>query len=98
MPKVHHITRYNGNRRLYDKTDSRYINLSVIQANISAGDRVSIIEQNSNKEITQAVLLEILAALAWNGVQFSESVLLDWVRQACKSGAKRDSAVLAVGA
>ena len=48
------------NRRLYDTTQSRYVNLDELRELIIAGDDIQVVEQASQSDITTTVLLQIL--------------------------------------
>jgi polyhydroxyalkanoate synthesis repressor PhaR len=48
------------NRRLYDTTQSRYVNLDDLRRLIVAGSDIRVIEQSSGQDITTTVLLQII--------------------------------------
>jgi polyhydroxyalkanoate synthesis repressor PhaR len=48
------------NRRLYDTTQSRYVNLDELCGLIIDGDDIEVIEQATKEDITTLVLLQIL--------------------------------------
>ncbi|MDP6673634.1 MAG: polyhydroxyalkanoate synthesis regulator DNA-binding domain-containing protein [Gammaproteobacteria bacterium] len=48
------------NRRLYDTSQSRYVNLEDLRRLIVAGAEIRVIEQASGEEITTTVLLQII--------------------------------------
>ena len=48
------------NRRLYDTTQSRYVNLDELRDLIIAGDDIKVVEQASQEDITTTILLQIL--------------------------------------
>jgi polyhydroxyalkanoate synthesis repressor PhaR len=48
------------NRRLYDTTQSRYVNLDELRELIVAGDDIQVVEQSSKQDITTTILLQIL--------------------------------------
>jgi polyhydroxyalkanoate synthesis repressor PhaR len=48
------------NRRLYDTTQSRYVNLEELRELIVAGDDIKVVEQASKEDITTIILLQIL--------------------------------------
>jgi len=48
------------NRRLYDTTQSRYVNLEDLRKLIIAGADIKVVEQASGEEITTTVLLQII--------------------------------------
>ena len=49
------------NRRLYDTTQSRYVNLHDLRELITKGSQVKVVEQATGAEITTPVLLQIIA-------------------------------------
>lgn len=49
-----------GNRRLYDTGDSRYITLEELAAKIRGGTDVRIIDAQTNEDLTQATLAQII--------------------------------------
>jgi len=49
------------NRRLYDTTQSRYVNLDDLRELILKGAQVKIVEQATGADITTPVLLQIIA-------------------------------------
>jgi polyhydroxyalkanoate synthesis repressor PhaR len=59
MKKPKLIRKY-VNRRLYDTTQSRYVNLEDLRRLIIAGSDIKVIEQSSGEEITTTVLLQII--------------------------------------
>ena len=48
------------NRRLYDTTQSRYVNLEDLRKLIIAGADIKVVEQATGREITTTVLLQII--------------------------------------
>lgn len=48
------------NRRLYDTTQSRYVNLEDLRKLIIAGADIRVVEQASGDDITATVLLQII--------------------------------------
>ncbi len=48
------------NRRLYDTTQSRYVNLEDLRRLIVAGADIKVMEQATGDEITTTVLLQII--------------------------------------
>lgn len=48
------------NRRLYDTTQSRYVNLEDLRKLIIAGADIKVVEQATGDEITTTVLLQII--------------------------------------
>lgn len=49
------------NRRLYDTTQSRYVNLDDLRDMIIKGSQVRVVEQATGTDITTPVLLQIIA-------------------------------------
>lgn len=49
------------NRRLYDAKLSRHVTLADIRAFIVAGQRVRVVEDKTNQDVTRAILLQALA-------------------------------------
>jgi polyhydroxyalkanoate synthesis repressor PhaR len=49
------------NRRLYDTTQSRYVNLDDLRELITKGGHVKVVEQATGTDITTPVLLQIIA-------------------------------------
>lgn len=49
------------NRRLYDTTQSRYVNLDDLRELITKGSQVKVVEQATGADITTPVLLQIIA-------------------------------------
>jgi polyhydroxyalkanoate synthesis repressor PhaR len=64
------IRRY-ANRRLYDAAESRHVTLDDIRKMIGAGDRIKVIDDKTDKDVTRSVLLQIIA----NQEQFGTPVL-----------------------
>lgn len=50
-----------ANRRLYDASQSRHITLDDIRALIVAGERVKVVEDKTNEDITRLILLQVIA-------------------------------------
>jgi polyhydroxyalkanoate synthesis repressor PhaR len=50
-----------ANRRLYDATQSRHITLDDIRNLVIAGERVRVIEDKTNEDITRLILLQVIA-------------------------------------
>jgi len=59
MPPVVVIKKY-GNRRLYDTGDSRYITLDELAAKVRGGTDVRVIDAQTNDDLTQATLTQII--------------------------------------
>jgi polyhydroxyalkanoate synthesis repressor PhaR len=50
-----------ANRRLYDASQSRHITLDDIRNMVVAGQRVKVIEDKTNEDITRLILLQVIA-------------------------------------
>ncbi len=50
-----------ANRRLYDASQSKHITLDDIRAMIVAGERIRIVEDKTNEDITRLILLQVIA-------------------------------------
>lgn len=55
------------NRRLYDTTESRYVNLEDLRRVINAGGEIRVLDQSSGKDITTAVQLQIIGEAERSG-------------------------------
>ena len=60
MSELRLIRKY-VNRRLYDTTQSRYVNLQDVGDLITTGAQVKVVEQATGLDITTPVLLQIIA-------------------------------------
>ncbi len=58
-PSVILIKKY-GNRRLYDTTGSRYVNLDDLAAHIRAGRNVQVVDAKTGQDLTRVVLTQII--------------------------------------
>jgi polyhydroxyalkanoate synthesis repressor PhaR len=54
------VVRKYGNRRLYDTTNSRYVNLDEIAALIRQGRDVQVIDAQSGRDLTRVTLTQII--------------------------------------
>lgn len=50
-----------ANRRLYDASQSRHITLDDIRGMVVAGERVKVVEDKTNEDITRLILLQVIA-------------------------------------
>lgn len=50
-----------ANRRLYDASQSRHITLEDIRNIVVAGERVRVLEDKTNEDITRLILLQVIA-------------------------------------
>jgi len=57
------------NRRLYDTTQSRYVNLEELRELIVAGADIKVVEQATGNDITTTVLLQIIEEAQRTGSQ-----------------------------
>lgn len=58
MPTV--LVKKYGNRRLYDTQDSRYVTLDELAAKIRTGADMRVIDAQTNEDLTQATLTQIV--------------------------------------
>ena len=58
-PSVIVIKKY-GNRRLYDTTSSRYVNLEDLAGHIRAGREVQVVDAKSGQDLTRVILTQII--------------------------------------
>ena len=57
---MHKIKRY-ANRKLYDTTNKKYITLDKISKLLKAGEEVSVVDNETGEDITEATISQILA-------------------------------------
>jgi polyhydroxyalkanoate synthesis repressor PhaR len=50
-----------ANRRLYDASQSRHITIGDIRNMVVAGERVKVVEDKTNEDITRLILLQVIA-------------------------------------
>lgn len=50
-----------ANRRLYDASQSRHITLDDIRKLVIAGERLKVVEDKTNEDITRLILLQVIA-------------------------------------
>ena len=55
------MIRKYANRRLYDATASRHVTLEDIRRLIASGERVQVVGDRSDEDLTRAVLLQIIS-------------------------------------
>lgn len=73
------------NRRLYDTSQSRYVNLDDLRALIVEGNNLKVVEQASGADITTQVLLQIIAESQKAGASLLRpEFLCDLIRLAAK--------------
>jgi polyhydroxyalkanoate synthesis repressor PhaR len=58
-PSVIVIKKY-GNRRLYDTTSSRYVNLDDLAEHIRAGREVQVVDAKTGQDLTRVILTQII--------------------------------------
>jgi polyhydroxyalkanoate synthesis repressor PhaR len=58
-PPVILIKKY-GNRRLYDTTNSRYVNLDDLAAHIREGRELRVVDATSGQDLTRVILTQII--------------------------------------
>src|SRR5579864_3624687 len=58
-PSVVVIKKY-GNRRLYDTTGSRYVNLDDLAALVRSGKEVCVVDAKSGRDLTRVILTQII--------------------------------------
>jgi len=58
-PSVILIKKY-GNRRLYDTTSSRYVNLDDLATHIRAGKDVQVVDAKTGQDLTRVILTQII--------------------------------------
>jgi len=59
QPKKVLIKKYE-NRRLYDTTNSRYVNLDEVAAMLQNGDHVQVVDSATGEDITRLILTQII--------------------------------------
>src|SRR5688572_7164751 len=50
-----------ANRRLYDASQSKHITLDDIRTMIISGERIKVVEDKTNEDITRLILLQVIA-------------------------------------
>jgi polyhydroxyalkanoate synthesis repressor PhaR len=55
------LIRKYSNRRLYDTSDSRHVTLDDLRQLVVAGKKIKVVDDKSGKDLTRAVLLQIIA-------------------------------------
>jgi polyhydroxyalkanoate synthesis repressor PhaR len=73
-PRV--IKKYS-NRRLYDASQSRHITLDDIRTMVVAGERIRIVEDKTNEDITRLILLQVIADQEQFGRPILSTTLLE---------------------
>lgn len=55
------IIRKYGNRRLYDTSNSRYVNLAEIAAMVRRGDQLRVLDAKTGEDLTRSILMQIIS-------------------------------------
>ncbi len=55
------------NRRLYDTRDSRYVTLQDVRAMVLEQESIQVVDSKTDKDLTRAVLLQIIAEMESEG-------------------------------
>ena len=55
------LIRKYSNRRLYDTAGSRHVTLDDLRQLIIAGEKIKVVDEKSDEDLTRAVLLQIIA-------------------------------------
>jgi polyhydroxyalkanoate synthesis repressor PhaR len=61
MPAGRVVIKKYGNRRLYDTSASRYINLEEIAAMVRNGTDVQVVDAKTGEDLTRATLMQVIA-------------------------------------
>src|SRR5947208_1078184 len=64
MPRKTIVIKKYENRRLYDTTASRYVNLEEVAAMMQEGHAVQVVDASTGKDLTRQVLTQIIAEYA----------------------------------
>ena len=84
MPNPRLVRKY-VNRRLYDTTQSRYVNLDDLRKLIIEGAALRVVDQASGDDITTSVLLQIIGDTQRSGATlFDSEFLSDLIRLSAK--------------
>src|SRR5262244_2511189 len=60
MERAKILIKKYGNRRLYDSTNSRYVNLDDIAALVREGEDVQVVDAKSGRDLTRVTLTQII--------------------------------------
>ena len=86
QPKVILIKKYE-NRRLYDTTNSRYVNLDEVAQMLQRGEDVKVVDAATGEDITRLILTQIIVEDAkTTGSNFPLDVLRQMVIASGKAG------------
>jgi polyhydroxyalkanoate synthesis repressor PhaR len=73
------LIRKYTNRRLYDTVASRHVTLEDLRKLIVAGERIKVVDDKSNENLTRAVLLQIISEQEQFGSPVLGSELLEMI-------------------
>ncbi len=73
------LIRKYTNRRLYDTVASRHVTLEDLRKLIVAGEKIKVVDDKSNEDLTRAVLLQIIAEQEQFGSPVLGSELLEMI-------------------
>ena len=75
------------NRRLYDTTQSRYVNLDDLRNLITDGVDLRVVDQSNSQDITTSVLLQIIGDTQRSGTRLlNAEFLTDLIRLSTQTG------------
>src|SRR5918992_6110822 len=66
-----------ANRRLYDASQSRHITLDDVRNMVIAGERIKVVEDKTNEDITRLILLQVIADQEQFGRPILSAALLE---------------------
>lgn len=69
-----------GNRRLYDASASRYVNLEDLAKLIREGEQIKVADARTGEDLTQATLLQIISEVHGGGVSLPSGFLHRLIR------------------
>ena len=69
-----------GNRRLYDASASRYVNLEDLAKLIREGEQIKVAEARTGEDLTQATLLQIISEVHGGGMSLPSGFLHRLIR------------------
>ena len=73
------IKKYS-NRRLYDTSQSRYLNLEELAAMVRAGETVRVVDAKSGEDLTREVLMEVVLKVLKGAELLPVGMLLRMIR------------------
>jgi polyhydroxyalkanoate synthesis repressor PhaR len=86
----HRLIRKYVNRRLYDTTQSRYVNLDDLRELVTKGVQLKVVEQATGHDITTPVLLQIIAEGQRAGAPLLSPSFLSGLIRLAATGADSD--------